>query len=384
MDRSRLKILYISRGYTTHDHRFLNSFVGVGWAPTHLPLLAERLDARPLPEGVQTASWTSDRAEPGTQAAWKNRRNRLIELLAEIRPDVVIAGPVQSGALLAALARAKPLVTVSWGTDLLVDADASAHSRFITRYTLDNSAAVFGDCRAVREAVHRHSSLPDDRIVTFPWGIDLARFSPGPSTLPVRSELGWADNEVFISTRSWEPVYAVDVLVRAFALVRRRLPSARLVLLGDGSLDSEVRLLIRDLGLEEFIYAPGRAPYDLLPDYFRSADAYVSAAVSDGTSISLLESMACGLPVVVSNSFGNLEWVREGVNGALARPGDIESLSAAMLSVVSDRHEAARMREANIATARRRANWEANFPGLVTLVERLATDPGRTRSTHGF
>ena len=74
-----------------------------------------------------------------------------------LQPDVVIAGPVQSGSYLAALAGAKPLVTVSWGTDLLVDADATDESRAITRYALDNSSAVFGDCLAVREAVHRHS-----------------------------------------------------------------------------------------------------------------------------------------------------------------------------------------------------------------------------------
>ncbi len=84
--------------------------------------------------------------------------------------------------------------------------------------------------------------------------------------------------------------------------------------------------------------------------------------------------MACGLPVVVSNSFGNLEWVREGINGALASPGDVESLAAAMLRVVSRPGESARMREANISTAQRRANWDANFPDLVNLVENLARD----------
>jgi len=373
VDGSRLKVLYISRGYTTHDHRFLKSFAGAGWTPTHLPLIDERLDRRPLPEGVETIVWPGDAAESEAPGELQRRRTSLVDLLAEIEPDVVIAGPVQSGAYLAALAGAKPLVTVSWGTDLLVDADATDESRAITRYALDNSAAVFGDCLAVREAVHRHSSIPDDRIVTFPWGIDLARFTPGPSALTLRKDLGWSDNEVFISTRSWEPLYAVDVLVRAFALVRERRPTTRLILLGDGSMESGVQQIISELGLADFVHAPGRATHDLLPDYFRSADAYVSAAVSDGTSISLLEAMACGLPVVVSNSFGNLEWVREGVNGALAPPGDVESLSAAMLSVVADPHEIARIREANIATARRRANWDANFPDLVALVERLAT-----------
>ncbi len=248
MDRSRLKVLYISRGYTTHDHRFLKSFVGAGWAPTHLPLLDERLDTRPLPDGVRTASWIPDAAKASGRIAWRSRRDRLIELLADVRPDVVIGGPVQTGAFLAALARAKPLVTISWGTDLLVDADASARSRFITRFTLDNSAGVFGDCRAVRDAVHRHSSLAEDRIVTFPWGIDLTRFHPGPSGLPLRSDLSWEGNDVFISTRSWEPVYAVDVLVQAFALVSHRRPNARLILLGDGSLEPRIRQLIRDLG----------------------------------------------------------------------------------------------------------------------------------------
>lgn len=370
MDRSRLKVLYISRGYTTHDHRFLKSFVGAGWDPIHLPLMDERLDARPLPKGARTAGWP----EPGVQMGLRSRRSTLIGLLADERPDVVIAGPVQSGAFLAALARATPLVTISWGTDLLVDADASSRSRFITRFTLDNSAAVFGDCRAVREAVHRHSSLTDERIVTFPWGIDLARFHPGPSALTLRADLGWGSNDVFIATRSWEPVYAVDVLVRAFALVRLRHPNARLILLGDGSFERTIRNLVSELGVQDFIHAPGRAPYDSLPDYFRSADAYVSAAVSDGTSISLLEAMACGLPVVVSNSFGNLEWVRGGVNGELARPGDLASLAEAMLRLVSHPDEAARMREANISTAHRHANWDSNFPGLVKLVETLGTN----------
>jgi len=379
MERSRLKVLYISRAYTTHDHRFLKSFVDVGWDPIHLALLSERLDSREPPNGVVTMNLGEAAATSGDIASWKNSRYRLIQILEETTPDAVIAGPVQSGGLLAALARAWPLVTVSWGTDLLVDADASDRSRFLTRYTLDNSAAVFGDCRAVREAVHRHSSLPDDRIVTFPWGIDLERFAPDTRVSALRSELGWNDNQVFISTRSWEPVYAIDVLIRAFASMREKLPGARLILLGDGSLAPSIGALIRELGLESLIHAPGRARYEVLPDYFHAADVYVSAALSDGTSISLLEAMACGLPVVVSDSFGNLEWVRNGVNGALARPGDAESLAAAMLAVGSRLSEAAQMREANIAAARSRADWDANFPALVALVEGLAGEP---RGTH--
>lgn len=372
MDGSRLKVLYLSRGYTTHDHRFLTSFIQAGWAPTHVPLPGERLEMRPLPEGCQVVHSLADCATSG--ATWRERRDLLARIIADTRPAAVIAGPIQSGAFLAALARAHPLIAVSWGTDLLVDADKTSSSRFVTRHTLGASDAVFGDCLAVREAVRRNSSIPDDRIVTFPWGIDLVRFSPGASSLSIRDDLGWAGKEIFISTRSWEPVYAIDVLIRAFAGVVRRRPTARLLLLGDGSQERDIRSSVIELGLARFIHMTGRVSYGQLPDYFRASDVYVSSALSDGTSVSLLEAMACGLPAIVSRSFGNLEWVEEGVQGSLATPGDADSLAASMSALLDNPQARSAMGAANVLTATSRANWDANFPALVRLVEDVASD----------
>ena len=59
-----------------------------------------------------------------------------------------------------------------------------------------------------------------------------------------------------------------------------------------------------------------------LPDYFRAADLYVSCSLSDGSSVSLFEAMATGLPVVVTEAPGNHEWVLTSDNGWLAAPGD--------------------------------------------------------------
>jgi glycosyltransferase involved in cell wall biosynthesis len=373
VDRSRLKVLYISRGYTVHDRRFLASFAGRGWNTSYLPLLDERLEYSPLPDDITKLEWDTEAREPLSSADWKNREQNLRRLLGEVAPDVVIAGPIQSGAYLAALAGAHPLVAVSWGTDILVDADRTPEMQKVTAETLSRSAAAFGDCRAVREAIKRHSALNDQQIVTFPWGIDLDRFTPGESSLDLRQRLGWNGNEIYISTRTWEPVYAIDVLVEAFALVHEENPDARLALLGDGSQEDAIRTLIKEHDLESEVHAPGRVSHALLPDYFRTANVYVSSALSDGTSVSLLEAMATGLPVVVSDSYGNLEWVEPGTNGELARPGDPESLADAMLAVASDPMGVARMRAANIAAARSRADWTRNFPLLAKKVESLAS-----------
>ena len=372
MDRPRLNILYISRGYTTHDRRFLGSFAGAGWTPTHLPMIEEKLDLRPLPEGVSQIAWGDDRW-PSSRPEWTSRVRRLREVIAETKPDVVIAGPVQHGALIAALAGADPLVTVSWGSDILVDADRTPLCQHATRRTLDASALVFGDCRAVRDAVKAHGDIDDERIVTFPWGIDLDRYRPGRTSLTLRHDLGWDGCEILISTRTWEPVYAIDVLIKAFAALNHRRPSTRLVLLGDGSLAPQIRAQIHEFGIGHLVHAPGRVAQDELPEWFRLADAYVSSALSDGTSISLLEAMATGLPVVVSESFGNLEWVKQGVNGALAKPGRASSLAEAMRFVVEDPSRAKKMGSTNIEEAMAKANWDNNFPALVDAIEQLVS-----------
>ncbi len=359
----------MSRGYTTHDPRFLASFVGAGWAPYHLPLQEERLDQRALPEGVESLTLSRQMDD----VAEETRVDELRSTLGDLRPDVVIAGPIQTGAYVAASAGADPLVAVSWGSDVLVDADATAANRERTRYVFDHSALAFGDCRAVREAIKRHSELPDERIITFPWGIDLRLFQPGVSTLGLRQGLGWTSCHTFISTRTWEPVYAIDVLLDAFRLVLDRDDRARLILLGNGSQEREILGLIDSLDLATTVYAPGRVSQALLPDYFRESDVYVSSALSDGTSVSLLEAMACGLPVVVSNSYGNLEWVTPGTNGELAEPGNVASLARAMLSVAEDPSRRTEMGKRNVEVARSRADWDTNVAELVRRIEEVAS-----------
>ena len=84
MDGRRLNVLYISRGYTTHDRRFLGSFAKAGWSPTHLPMIDERLDSRPLPEGVKQLSWGDERW-PESRADWAARVRYLRRVIKEMK-----------------------------------------------------------------------------------------------------------------------------------------------------------------------------------------------------------------------------------------------------------------------------------------------------------
>jgi glycosyltransferase involved in cell wall biosynthesis len=109
-----------------------------------------------------------------------------------------------------------------------------------------------------------------------------------------------------------------------------------------------------------------------MPKWFRAADTYVSCAQSDGTSVSLLEAMATGLPAVVTDIPSNREWVLDGRNGWLAAArstGEFADrlLRAARLSPKQRRLFSKRSQR----MVEERADWDRNFPRLLEMYERL-------------
>jgi glycosyltransferase involved in cell wall biosynthesis len=370
----RLTVLYISLDYTTHDRRFLASLAAAGMNVQYLRLqqTAVTFEVRDLPAGVQVVRWTPSRRAGGWPLTGVRKLRPFSKALRDARPDVVLAGPLQSGTAMTAAVSARPFVAMSWGSDVLVDAEKTPAARWLTKFALRRSSGVFGDCQAVRDKVHAMVPYADDRIVTFPWGIDLDRFRPGSAESTLRADLGWQDKVVFISTRTWEAHYAIDVLVRSFARLSRRCPDARLLLLGDGSQQRAIHQLLDEHRLNSVVHTPGRIGYEHLPRYFQAADVYVSTALSDGTSISLLEAMACGLPVIVTEGYGNLEWVVPGRNGWLVPPADEDALAHALVDAAGDGERRRLFGDANLPIARDRADWNRNFPKLVSLLERVS------------
>lgn len=380
-----LRLLYFTGGYTTHDRRFLESLAAAGHDVHFLRWSGAALDDRALPVGVHSLSWRTSNAPPASLAGHGRRLTELRGILRDLAPDAVIAGPLQTCAFLAARAGAEPLVAMSWGSDLLVDAHRNRTLERITRYVVRHAAGALGDCQAVHDAFLQFGFRDARRIATFPWGIDLQHFQPQGPVAPLRQMLGWESKPIFLCTRSFEPVYAIDVLVEAFARAQAIRPDARLVLVGSGSQQSQIERRIDESGLCHAIHLAGRIGYDRIAEYFRAADVYVSSALSDGTSVSLLEAMACGLPAVVTAGYGNLEWVAPGKNGWLVPPGDAEKLAAALVDALADPARLEAMGQANQRQACARADWPRNFRRLLQLLDDLADrSAARPQPLEGF
>lgn len=369
-----MRILYFTRDYTTHDRRFLTALAGTGHQLYYLRLerRGHALEERPLPSAVEVVKWAGGQGPVGLRDG-PHLLADLERVLASIKPDLVQAGPIQTAAYLTALTGFHPLVSVSWGSDLLVEAERNEWNRWATRYTLSHSDALVGDCNPVRRKAVAFG-MPDERIVTFPWGVDLRHFSPKTSLAnqPTNKQANHPTNQptnqplfTLLSTRGWEPIYGVDVIARAFVLAAREHPELRLVMLGGGSQAGLLRQIFSQGGVLEQVVFPGQVSQADLPHCYQEADLYVSASHSDGTSISLLEAMACGRPAIVSDIPGNREWIEPGVQGWWFPDGDVNALAQAILQALEDRKHLPEMGRAARQLAEQRADWEKNFPQLL-------------------
>jgi L-malate glycosyltransferase len=369
---SEVRILYLTDNHSVHNRRFLEKLAAAGCEVWSWNVCATQAADDRLPVGVRTIVSTKSVSQGSSPARYQELLPQLQSVLKEVRPAVVHAGAIQSGGYLAALSDFHPMLLMSWGSDLLLDAERNSEWQQATAIALRKADAFFCDCDTIRKKANTFRMFSDAEIVQFPWGVKQGAFSPAGPLPPSDQFTRRAGTTTFIYTRSYDPLYGSDVLLDAFARARSRNPALRLLLLGDGAQDRGIHSFIEGHDLNDAVSAVGSQPAEKLPMWFRAADVYVSCAKSDGTSISLLEAMATGLPVIVTDIPSNREWVTEPENGWLARSGSAEAVAEKMLQAAQlTPYQRERISESNRCIVAQRADWDKNFPRLLEMYNRL-------------
>ena len=361
-----MKILYFSFDYGPHDHRFLTALSESEHQVYYVRLQrgARQVEDRPVPEKIEQIQWEGGQG----LFRWRDLPRYVRELrrvIRRIRPDLIHAGPIQTCAFIAVLTGFRPVLSMSWGFDLMKDVERGRGWRFATRYTLERSAYFTSDAMVTRDKAVAYG-MDAGRTVVFPWGVDLQHYMPEPREKPV----GGARGFTIFCNRSWEPNYGVDVLARAFVQLAAQRSDVSLLLLGGGSQGQQIRQILERGGAGERVTYAGYIGQKDLPRYYRMADLYISPSHVDGSSVSLMEALACGLPCLVSDIPANKEWVFEGQNGWLFADGDAGMLAAKMLAAIEMRAALPVIGAQARAVADERADWKKNVGRLFAAYEK--------------
>ncbi len=243
------------------------------------------------------------------------------ELRLRFKPDLVHGHYVTSyGMWAAACGLDVPTVLTAWGSDILVTPRESRLMRAVVGWSLRRADLITADSLDMIDAISGYH--PQASVQQVLWGADTDTFCPAAPA---------AGFEV-VSLRSWEPNYNIELIVEAFARFVNLRPDAqaRLNLLGGGMLDAALKARVAALGLQAQVRFHGRVGDAAMVDAIQRSRVSISVPTSDATSVSVLESMACGLPIIASDLPANRQWI-DTRGGWITPLRDVQAITQALL-----------------------------------------------------
>lgn len=351
--REQLRVLYFADAASVHTRRWVAAAVERGARavvvtrnPGEVPGADEVITLRP---GSDKLSWF---------AALPDVRRVSRELMQRFQPTLVHGHYVTSYGLWAAACGLKlPKVLTAWGSDILVTPRESRLMRAVVGWSLHHADLITADSMDMLDEIGRyHPGAPCHQIL---WGADTDRFVPGEP----------APGFQVLSLRSWEPNYNIDVLIKAFARLVQQRPEAqaRLCLLGGGPQAAELQALAQQLRVHDQVDFVGRVGDQAMVEALQRSRVSVSVPTSDATSVSVLESMACGLPIIASDLPANRQWITPGQGGWLVPARDEAALVQALITA----HDQAEVRQSMGQCNRERIERDASRRGQMDAMWRL-------------
>ena len=302
------------------------------------------------------------------------RRYRLVrqtkKIIKRINPDLIDAHYLSHNGIFASQLKFHPLILTCWGSDILLDPDKYGyqHIRKIKK-SFKKADLIAVESKHMKKSVEKFVSA--DKIKIIPVGVDLKKFNSNISNGELQKKIKNNDELVIISTRNFEPKYNIQCIVEAFYLLQQNYENTKLILLGTGTQEKELKNQIKRLDIEKKIIFLGEIPHDEMPKYYNLSDIYVSSSLSDAMSVSKLEAMACGLIPVVSDIPANQEIIKDGENGFIFK-NNPEDLSNKLISCIECPTDIKKnIIKSNFKIIENTFNWENNMTQLFDLYKNI-------------
>jgi glycosyltransferase involved in cell wall biosynthesis len=245
---------------------------------------------------------------------------KALHLILKYKPDVIHGNWIVPTGLIAAIAGRilrVPVLNTAHGMDLRISEKQPIRALFNLAVRLSHKTIIVSPSMRSREILQNSEVLP--------MGVDELFFhlSSGQKSKTV------------VYTRSLEPIYDVETLLRSIPLVVKTIPDARFIIAGSGTQEASLKALAQEVDASGHIQFLGHIPSDQIPALMEQASVYVSTAIADGTSPALLEAIAAGLTPVTTDIEANRTLVKDGQDGFLFKPQDPGELAEKITRALS-------------------------------------------------
>jgi len=383
--KAPLKILYLADCRSQHTRRFAKYFAERGH-DVHI-FDAAKHDSFGL-EGITLhsppAKTYAGNSDAGIQLL--DIVCALNNVIKKINPDIVHGHYVTGWCWWGAMCGFRPFVITSWGSDIFLDVK-NVFTRRFNAFCLRESMLLMADSMDLLEATAELRGKRDG-IHYVPFGINTDFFRPGEDTSLLAQRLGIQGRRVVLSPRQFKPQANIHVLIEAIPRIVEKIPDAVFILktylTQDSDYEKSLHALVIEKGLEERVIFLQEIDYLEMPILYNLADVMITLRDTDGSSCSMLESMACKTPVVASNIESMREWIQDGENGKLVNQHDPHAISEAVIEILSKSDLRQKMTENGFSLVREKADYRKNWADVEILYYELREDRGAKVKYYSF
>lgn len=283
--------------------------------------------------------------------------------IREFKPDILHAHYATSYGLLGVLSGFHPLVISMWGSDIYYFPHVSSLHRMLLKFNLSKAERLLStsNCMA-REA----SAYTDNKIDITPFGVDTDKFKP-----TVHCKKG--DEFVIGTVKTLAYNYGIDVLMKAFSMVKQKNPeyNLRLSIVGGGPERSTLEKLAVELGISDVTVFAGLVSNEEVPEILSSFDVFVALSRKESFGVAALEAMSCEVPVVVSDADGFVEVVPDEAAGFVIPKDDVDAAAEKITYLMKNRDMARQMGRYGREYVIKKYSWNSSVDNMMSVYKSL-------------
>lgn len=262
-------------------------------------------------------------------------------------------------AVMLANALDKPVIITARGSDLNLIPQFDLPRKKIV-WAAQKANAIITVCQALKDVLLK-LGVPNKKISVLRNGVDLKKFSPSDDRGALRAKLS-INRKTILSVGNLVELKGHHLIIQAMS----KLPEFDLLIAGEGQEQTNLETLISSLGLQERVHMLGSISQEKLKEYYRSADVLVLASSREGLANVLLESIACGTPVVATKVGGTPEVITSPDAGLLIEERSSEAIIQGIFSIINQYPDREKTR--NHAE---KLSWDATTEGQISLFKQV-------------
>lgn len=265
----------------------------------------------------------------------------------------------------------KPYIVTSHCADLF----SMDISRAVAKIFLHEANELIAVSRYTAKKLSKFAEVSPAKIHIIPNGVDVHTFNPLADGNKIRRKYSLKNKKIILYAGRLAPEKGVYYLLKAFPIIARKVPQARLLIAGRGSLEKILHSFIKQRKLEQLITYVGYVSEHDLPNIYAAADVFVLPSIwEEGFGMTMLEAMATGKPVIATNVGGIPEIIDNQRTGILVEPRDPIRLASAIISIIKDEGFAKEIGKNARQIVEKKFEWRLIAKRTIELYETLISD----------